>query len=52
MVMGVDWRSIGWREYQVRLAGWNENHREKKGEPTGEPDFERLKVHMAAHSVH
>lgn len=49
--MGVDWRAIGWSEYQMLLTGWNENHRDTADDPK-EPNFERLRVIMAAHSVH
>lgn len=50
--MNVDWRTVGWLEYQMLLAGWNEIHRDKKDEPQGPSDFDRLKAIMATHSVH
>lgn len=48
--MGVDWRTLGWAEYQMLLVGWNENHRDKKDDPKAPPDFERLRTVMAAHT--
>lgn len=48
--MGLDWRQIGWAEYQIALAGWNANQ-ESDGKG-GEADFSRLKRAMDAHTVH
>lgn len=50
--MGVGWRTTGWLEYQMLLAGWNEIHRDTTNEPRGAPDFDRLRIIMANHSLH
>lgn len=50
--MGIDWRTIGWLEYQMLLAGWNEIHRDQKGDSKDGPDLGRLRSFMKAHSVH
>lgn len=46
--MGVDWRTMGWTEYQMLLDGWNAAHDTEK--PKGEADVGRLRRFMAAHS--
>lgn len=50
LVMGVDWRALGWSEYQMMLAAWNAAHSDEK--PKGEPDLDRLRAFTAAHSLH
>lgn len=47
--MGVDWRTLGWLDYQMMLAGWNEAHDTDKS-PSA-PDLERLKRFTAAHTL-
>lgn len=48
--MGLDWRSLGWAEYQMHLAGWNAHHSDGKERPA--PDLSRLKRFVEAHSIH
>lgn len=50
--MGVDWRALGWKEYQMTLAGWNAQHAEDRTAGTGHDDFSRLRRAMKAHSIH
>lgn len=47
--MGLDWRTLGWKEYQMALAGWNAT--QSTDESQGK-DFTRLKRAMEAHTVH
>lgn len=49
--MGIDWRTVGWGEYSMLLAGWNAAH--DTDTPKSEPDMKRLGRFMAAHeSIH
>ncbi len=50
--MGLNWRTLGWREYQMNLAGWNEHHRDPGESPTGPGDLGRLRRFVEAHTVH
>ena len=48
--MGLDWRTLTWREYQFMLTGWNIAHADEKDKSA--TDTSRLKRFMAAHSLH
>lgn len=50
--MGLDWRTAGWAEYQMHLAGWNEHHTDPKEKGAGEVDIPRLRRFVDAHTVH
>lgn len=47
--MGLDWREMGWPEYQMTLAGWNASHEPEGAAP--EPDLDRLRRFTAAHAT-
>jgi hypothetical protein len=51
--MGLDWTRLGWAEYQMHLAAWNEAHRDpKEKRKGGEPDLPRLRKFVEAHTLH
>lgn len=52
LVMGLDWRELGWKEYQINLAAWNASQETDGSGGSGPKDFSRLKRAMDAHTVH
>lgn len=49
MMNGLDWRTIGWAEYQTMLIGWNAAHDTQGGKAP--VDVARLERFMAAHTI-
>jgi hypothetical protein len=48
--MGVDWKTIGWVEYQTTLAFWNVAHDPDAGKAP--VDLGPLRRSLAAHTTH
>lgn len=46
---GMDWRSVGWVEYQTALEAWNMRHSDEKPAPYAEPGGgDRMRRALAA----
>jgi hypothetical protein len=50
MMNGLDWRTIGYAEYQTMLAGWNAAQ-SADGKGGAVADTKRLKRFMDAHTL-
>lgn len=44
-MIGADWRTLTWWEYQARLTEWNR----EQGDEKPAPDLDRLALFMEAH---
>lgn len=50
MMNGLDWRKIGYAEYQTMLAGWNAAQ-SSDGRGAGPADTKRLQRFLDAHTL-